>query len=377
MFQIGREWSSQSAAVKWRLFEPRFFLAWIRLECQSKLQDPRPIRPPIPVTIMADFVTSNKPDWEELEKILARSRRTVRRLKPEEVQRLDVLYRRVTVHLAQVRTRTRDVRLAIYLNHLAAAAHSVIYLPPKKRVLTKVGIFVAHGFAQTIFRNRRFHLVSGALLVAGALVAYHASTRDVLATYALLPAGEMRTPGMTKDQLQEFLRHGRDNERGLKFFFASFLFANNLKVGLFATCLGIVAGVPTILLILYNGMILGSFLAVHIQAGVGLETWAWILPHGITEIGAIVLCGGVGLMLGSAVVSPGLKTRAESLVDAGREAILTLIGVAGMLTFAAFVESYVRQSDLSTSGRLAYAAGTAIFWILYIVYGSIYERDVK
>jgi uncharacterized membrane protein SpoIIM required for sporulation len=81
-------------------------------------------------------------------------------------------------------------------------------------------------------------------------------------------------------------------------------------------------------------------------------------------------------MLGAAVVSPGAKTRAESLVLAGNEAVRTALGIAVMLSIAAFIESYVRQSNASTGIRLAYAAGTAVFWILYIAYGFAYERPV-
>src|SRR5580658_1997379 len=139
------------------------------------------------VTIMADFVTRNRPDWDELEQLLARGRRSVGRLSPTELNRLDVLYRRVAIHLAQVRTRTRDERLAVYLNSLAAAAHSVIYLPPRISVFGKIGAFAAYGFAQTIARNWRYHLASAALIIVGALLAYHACRHDVLASYALLP----------------------------------------------------------------------------------------------------------------------------------------------------------------------------------------------
>ncbi len=325
---------------------------------------------------MADFVTRNKPDWAELESLVARARRLRGRLSPEQVQRLDLLYRRVTIQLAQVRTRTCDHSLAVYLNQLAAGAHSVIYLNPRNRVLRRIGSFVAHGFAQTVARNWRYHAASAALLVLGAVAAYYAATRDVLATYALLPAGEIRTPGMTKEQLVQILRCGREFDGGFKFLFASFLFTHNLKVGLLSMCLGVLAGVPTVLLVLYNGMILGAFLSVHVQAGVGTEAWAWILPHGITEIGAIILCGGVGLRLGRAVVAPGLETRAQSLVNAGNEAIRTSIGIAGMLCLAAYIESYVRQSHLSTGGRFAYAAATAAFWAFYFLYGAIYERQI-
>jgi uncharacterized membrane protein SpoIIM required for sporulation len=327
---------------------------------------------------MGDFVTRNKADWEELEHLLKRAQRSVGRLEPEELNRLDVLYRRVTIHLAQVRTRTRDERLAIYLNGLAAGAHSLIYLPPRQSVLGKIGAFAVYGFARTIARNWRYHLVSACVLILGALLAYHACTHDVLAAYALLPPGDIRQPGATPEQLLKVLHGGREMGSGIKSVFASFLFTHNLKVGLISMGLGALAGIPTVLLLLYNGMMLGAFVALHVQAGVALEMWAWILPHGVTELSAITLCGGVGLMLGHAVISPGLKTRAQSLVEAGGEAARTTIGIAGMLMIAAFIESFVRQSHFSTTQRLIYAALTALFWGLYVAFGFMWkdEKDV-
>lgn len=46
-------------------------------------------------------------------------------------------------------------------------------------------------------------------------------------------------------------------------------------------------------------------------------------------------------------------------------------GVAGMLVVAAMVESYLRQSHLSSLARLAFAAASAVFWILYFAHGRI------
>jgi uncharacterized membrane protein SpoIIM required for sporulation len=322
---------------------------------------------------MADFVTRNRPDWEELERLLARGRRSVGRLSPDELNRLDVLYRRVAIHLAQVRTRTRDERLAAYLNQLAAAAHSLIYLPPRQGFVSKIGTFAAFGFAECVARNWKAHALSAALLVVGAVLSYRAANQDVLAAYALAMPGDPRLPGTPPERLREYLHFGQDMGSGKKSFFASFLFAHNLKVGLMAMGLGVLAGVPTVILTLYNGMMVGTFLSLYIKAGLGLEFCAWILPHGITELSAIVLCGGVGLMLGRAVVSPGLKTRAEALVDAGAEAARTVVGVAGMLALAAFIESFVRQSHLTTNERLIYAALTGLFWLIYFGQGFIWR----
>jgi uncharacterized membrane protein SpoIIM required for sporulation len=324
---------------------------------------------------MADFVTRNRPDWDELEHLLSRARRSVGRLSPEELNRLDVLYRRVTIHLAQVRTRTRDERLAAYLNQLAAAAHSVIYLPPRQGILTKFAVFAALGFPGCVARNWREHAVSAALVFAGAILAYYAASHDVLAAYALAMPGDSRLPGTPPERLAEYLHHGQGTGYGFKSFFASFLFTHNLKVGLVAMGLGVLAGVPTVILMLYNGMILGAFVSVYVKAGLGLEVCAWILPHGITEITAIILCGGVGLVLSRAVISPGLKTRAEALVDAGAEAGRTAVGVAGMLILAAFIESFIRQSHLTTNQRLLYAGLTAAFWTIYFAQGFFWRAS--
>jgi uncharacterized membrane protein SpoIIM required for sporulation len=323
---------------------------------------------------MGDFLQRNKPEWDELEQLLKSATKSTRRMTPRQLSRLDLLYRRATVHLAQVRTRTTDTRLVSYLNSLTSRAHSIIYLPPKERALRGAARFFSEGFARAIARQWRYHFASAALLLTGALLAYFAGSRDVVALYAVLPAGDPRVPGAPRELLLDILRSGRDKSGGMKFLFASFLFQHNFKVALLSLSLGMLAAIPTILLILYNGMMLGAFVAVHHQADVITEFWAWILPHGITEIGAIVLCGGMGLQLGHAVVCPGMQTRGAALQQSASEIGRTAIGAGFMLVFAAIIESYLRQSHLPDVSRLLFAAGTAIFWTIYIAHGFVREH---
>jgi uncharacterized membrane protein SpoIIM required for sporulation len=291
-----------------------------------------------------------------------------------------VLYRRTTIHLAQVVTRTQDARLAKYLNNLSAAAHSIIYLPPRKPALVGIGQFIVEGFGRSVARTWRYHAAAALLVLAGAVVAYYAASHDVLAAYALSmspQASDIRLPGSTPEQLRAVLMHGRDEDSGVKFVFASFLFSHNLQVGILSLCLGILAGVPTIFLLLYNGMLLGAFTAMHHEAGIYSDYWAWILPHAVSELSAIILCGGVGLMLGMAVLSPGKLTRGESLLRAGKEALPVCLGVAGMLLVAATLESYLRQSHLSNAGRFTVAIVSAIFWSAYFLFGALRERAAR
>jgi len=323
---------------------------------------------------MSNYISKHKPEWEELEALVARARKSLKGMNAEELARLDVLYRQTTVHLAQVATRTKDISLLNYLNNLTAAAHAVIYLPPKRSASQSALTFITDGFARVVARTWAYHAAAGALMLFGGFLAYLAVWRDPLAAYAIMPAMEMRLPGSSKEQLLEALRHGRSMKSGEKFIFASFLFSHNLKVGLLTMSLGVLAAIPSIILIVYNGMILGAFTAIHHNNGIYAEYWAWILPHGVSELGAIVLCGGIGLMLGRAVVCPGMLSRAESLRLAGQEAVKVAMGVAAMLVLAAVVESYLRQSHLSTGQRFLFAGGTFLLWSMYFLRGWLLER---
>ena len=316
---------------------------------------------------MSSFYTRNKPDWDQLEQLLRKAKRSPRRLSPLELSQLDLLYRRACVQLAQVNARTSDADLLGYLNELVARAHSLIYLPPRTGVLSGCGNFVARGFPRLILRTWQFHAVSLCLLVLGFSLGYWSSLSDPMIAYSLLPANDSRVPGADREDLLEALRSGRDGGQGEKTLFASFLFQHNFKVGLTAMATGVLLAIPTTFLMLYNGMMLGAFTSVHHEKGIYAEFWAWLLPHGITELSAIVLCGGMGLMMGWAVIAPKYSTRKESIRRVGGEIAKMAVGVGLMLVFAAVVESFVRQSQLSTAARLAFAGGTLLFWVLYLV----------
>lgn len=191
----------------------------------------------------------------------------------------------------------------------------------------------------------------------------------MLACYALMMPGDFRLPGATREQLEAALRSGREQSTGFKAVFSSFLFSHNVKVGILSLASGVFVAFPTILLLIYNGAMLGAFTFVHHNAGIYDEYWAWILPHGITELGAIVLCGGVGLSLGMSVLSPGYLSVTERLKNTASDAAAVCGGIVIMLFFAAIIESFVRQSEMTTSSRLIFAGGTAIFWTGYLATG--------
>ena len=129
--------------------------------------------------------------------------------------------------------------------------------------------------------------------------------------------------------------------------------------------LGFMFGVPTAMLIVYNGAILGAMFSLFNSHGLGFELGGWLIIHGSTEFFAIILAGAAGLRIGWAVVFPGEETRMAAAARAGRTAGIAMGGVIVMLLVAGLLEGFGRQ--LVTDDLARYAIGGAMLagWLLY------------
>jgi uncharacterized membrane protein SpoIIM required for sporulation len=156
--------------------------------------------------------------------------------------------------------------------------------------------------------------------------------------------------------------------------FATVLFTHNTMVGLLAFSLGIAAGVPTLLLLAYQGLILGAFLALHANRDLAVDFLGWVSIHGVTEIGAVTLCGAGGLLVADKALFPGRYSRTESLAAHGRTAAQLVIGAVFMFFVAAILEGGFRELIQSTPLRFAVAAATGLAWLAYFLYRPREQR---
>ena len=94
-----------------------------------------------------------------------------------------------------------------------------------------------------------------------------------------------------------------------------------------------------------------------------MNVLGWLLPHGVPEIGAILLCGAAGMGLGRAIMFPGQYTRVEALWRKGPQAALIVAGCFGLFAYAAIIESFFRQLVYNDGTRL-FVAGLHL-WIMF------------
>ncbi len=296
----------------------------------------------------------------------------------EELRELALIYRRATAQLALLRDRDRDPEAVRYLNALCVRAHSVLAVsqpPPRTALLPR--------FREVIGRTWPAQCLVWLLLATGVYVGAVVVAKDPKATYALMPV----SLGYTPARLDRLI--GSEQERGAflspdatpigdNVLFGSQLFANNTRVGMFAMAGGVLAGVPTIVLTVYNGAILGAFAATFWVPPHRVEFLAWLLPHAIPEFAAIALCAAAGLLLGAPLVGGGRRGRAAAWRDATQSALVLFALAVPLFIAAALIESFVRESALGTTARLLVAAGSGsvVLW-LFVASGRARRRPVK
>lgn len=318
------------------------------------------------------FRREREATWRELETLVEIvERKGLKRLNADQALKLPALYRQTLSSLSVARATSLDAALLAYLEALSARAYLAIY---------GVNAGFTSSLWDVLWRRIPSAMRSGAACLAvaalifmvGALVAYVLVSGNPDWYYSFIPA-EMagtRTPTASDEVLRAAIYEHRRPELGELQVFASWLFNHNTGIGLLSFALGFAFGVPTLLLMFYNGCTLGAFVALYAGRGMGADIGGWLFVHGTTEISAIVICGGAGLVIGRAVAFPGRLSRLANMAKAGRSAAMMLVGAVIMLFTAAFLEGYVRQ--LVTDMPTRYAIGSFMFacWAIWYLAGG-------
>jgi len=271
-----------------------------------------------------EFRREREAGWRELEALLERAGDVgLKGLEADELHRLPVLYRAAVSSLSVARAISLDRNLVTYLESLAARSYLQVY-GTKLATRDALARFFGRVFPGLVREMGRAVGLSILLLLLGVGAGYSLVLGD-LDRYEGLVSPAMangRGPASTREELLEVLEGGgfdpREEGVGVLATFAGYLFSHNARIGMLCFGLGFAAGIPVILLLFSNGLLLGAMGALHHHKGLGVEFWAWVLPHGVTELLAVALCGAAGLALGRALVVPGRHSRLQELALAGR-----------------------------------------------------------
>jgi uncharacterized membrane protein SpoIIM required for sporulation len=311
------------------------------------------------------FRAAHETEWKRLDKLITRmEKRSIGALSDDDLLALPLLYRATLSSLSVARETSLDRALIGYLEQLCTRAYFQIY-GVQTSAWRQIGGFLARGWPLSVQKLWKETIIAFLLTVAGAVAAYLMVRHDPTTYYTLMPGGmaEGRDPSASVEALRKTL-HGRQKDDGLAVF-ATMLFSNNAHVAIFAFALGFAFAVPTVLLILYNGLMLGAMIAVFQSKGLGFEFVGWLTIHGTTEMFSIILSGAAGMRIGTAIAFPGRETRGDSAMRAGREAASVMAGAVVMLMVAGMLEGVGRQVIDDTGTRYAIGLTMLAGWLVY------------
>jgi uncharacterized membrane protein SpoIIM required for sporulation len=321
------------------------------------------------------FRREREESWGELERLLERAESDgLHSLAADELRRLPVLYRAALSSLSVARAISLDQNVLEYLQSLSARAYFAVY-GAKRPFGEALREYFAERFPRAVRTHVRQVLLAALVMAAGIVTGRALMAANPDHFYALVSEGyaQGRGPASTTEDLRAVLYRRGDALVGLTAF-ATALFTHNARIGMLCASLGFAAGVPTLLLLFYNGLIVGAFAGLYEQRGLGPELWAWLLPHGITELLAVILCGAAGLVIGDSLLFPGRHARLVNLARQGAAAGQLVVGAVALFLVAGLIEGLFRQLVHDVAVRYATALTSAVFWLVYFTWAGREER---
>ncbi|MBZ5521832.1 MAG: stage II sporulation protein M [Acidobacteriia bacterium] len=310
--------------------------------------------------ISIHWLEKRQSHWNRLEALLDQSQNQgLKSLTRTELQELGLLYRQAAADLSALREDRSGKSYARFLNLLLSRAHNTIYSGQKSSPWS-----IVHFYRFTypkIFR-RNLSLINTAVLlfIAGALagMVLSATHREFMQAF-LGP------------QMIDSIDHHKmwtDSVVSVKPLASSAIMTNNLSVSFAAFAFGITAGVGTVYMMVFNGVLMGVVGTACWFGGMSLSLWSFVAPHGVLELPAIFIAGAAGLRIGQGMLFPGWLSRRDSLVRASGEAVRLLAGAIPVLVVAGLIEGFFSPSAYPPALKFTVAGCIAVVFFSYLFF---------
>lgn len=294
----------------------------------------------------------------------------LKKLSGDELADFASRYRALAADLASLQKASRNSYspAVYYVSRLVAEGHSVIY-KQRRKTFSSVSQYVLYDIPAEIQRSWRPVSLAALLLFIPAIAAYTVVVSKPHTAAVLFPDAMF-------DRVKKGVE-GRDKgggyidieESGMPLL-SQFVIQNNIRVSLSAFVTGIAGGVLTANILVLNGIMIGSAVALYDNYGVIDLILLFVAPHGVLELFAIAVAGGAGFLLGAAVLFPGPRTRSEALMSAARRSVKLISGVVLLLIVAGVIEGLISPRVWPVSWKVSVSLATAVLLAGYLSLGN-------
>ncbi len=306
----------------------------------------------------SQFIRENSQDWKDLEVLLKKPHR--------DADKLNDLFVKVSSDLAYAKTHFPKRMVRVYLNDLTNQVFALIYHSKKKNELTSLKKWIRTTIPFEIKSAKSAFIVSLLVFVVSFAIGVFSAANDYAFVEQMLGPDyvEMTETNIANgDPMAVYKQSGKSD-----MFFG--ITTNNIRVAFFAFLLGILGGLGTIYILVFNGIMIGAFQYLFYSKGLLMTSFFTIWIHGTLEISAIIVAGAAGIVLGNSITMPKTYKRFTSFKLGAKKSLRILLTTVPLFIVAGGLESFVtRLTDLPLLLKgLIILTSFCIVLFIYVIY---------
>jgi uncharacterized membrane protein SpoIIM required for sporulation len=277
-----------------------------------------------------DFIKQNIKKWFEFEQTLNND--------SKDPDQLSKSFIEITDDLSYARSFYPNRSVRVYLNGVAQKITQDLY-KIKKPKWYKLKNFFLEDIPAVVYHSKKPMFFSLAVFGCAVIIGVVSSIYDKNFATTILGSEYVN---MTEENIKSNDPMGvYKNQSQLQMML--YIGWNNIRIAFQAFVMGALCGIGTLGIMLSNGIMLGTFQYFFYERGFFTESFLTIWLHGVPEIGAIIISGGCGFTLAQGLIFPGTFSRVQSFRIGAYRALKIMVALVIVLTFAAFVESFVTR----------------------------------
>ncbi len=254
-------------------------------------------------------------------------------------------------------------RVTHYINTLASRIYLGIYSNRKERT-NRLVKFWKHDVPTVMYRQRLVLLFSLFTFFIFCAVGIFSAKDDPTFVREILGDEYVR-------QTEENISNGNPfdvyaDENSLWMFFRIGL--NNLIVFFKCFFQGLLFGIPSMLFLMKNSIMVGVFEHMFYAKGLGKEFLLTVLLHGLLELTALVIACASGMAMGKSMLFPGTAKRLDAFKRGAKDGVIMIVSLVPVIITAAWIESYItRYYKMPPIYSLAILIASATFVVWYYI----------
>ncbi len=319
----------------------------------------------------AQFESQNQAMWQEYDELMG-----IARNEPQnpDLYRLPELYKKLCGHYALANSRYYSRQLVADLHRRVREGHDILYRSRQPWFWNTLW-FVIYGFPAQLRSNFKLFAIAFVLFFGTGMMMATAVYHDSEYIYSVMSHRQVADMESMYNPNNDRIGRSSRRQADTNFLMFGYYIKNNISIGFQSFALGLLFGLGTAMILVYNGLVIGAVAGYLTRLGYNDTFWPFVSGHSALELIGIVVSGAAGLRLAQAILQPGNLTRLAALKLAGKESVQLVLGAAIMLTLAAFIEAFWSALPFVTN-ELKIAVGVSLWVAVFAYFYSLGRHKV-